>query len=94
MLKRPAWPATPPIRRAVGSCTTPRSIAPPGWSHGQPSGVHVSVGAMRGASDAGGLNIVSRMPSGSKMRVRQNSSSGWPLTRWTISPSRKKLMSL
>ena len=25
---RPACPATPPIRRAVGSCTTPRSIFP------------------------------------------------------------------
>src|SRR4029079_16390582 len=24
VLKRPAWPAMPPMRRAVGSCTTPR----------------------------------------------------------------------
>ena len=27
MVKSPAWPATPPIRRARGSCTTPRT----GW---------------------------------------------------------------
>ena len=40
-----------------------------GPSHGQPNGVHVSVGAMRGRSDAGGRNIVSFMPSGSKIRV-------------------------
>ena len=31
--------------------------------------MHLSVGAMRGSSDAGGRNIVSFMPSGSKIRV-------------------------
>ncbi len=48
VLNTPACPATPPIRRAVGSWTTPRSIVHPGprawpsvWRHG-------SVGAMRG----------------------------------------------
>ena len=40
--------------------------------HGQPNGVHGSVGAIRGSSDAGGLNIVSRMPSGSNTRWRTN----------------------
>ena len=94
MLKRPAWPATPPIRRAVGSWTTPRSIGAPDRSHGQPSGLHASVGAMRGDSDAGGRNVVSLMPSGAKIRSCANASSGSPLTRPTISPSRKKLMSL
>ena len=68
----PAWPATPPIRRAVGSCTTPRSIggagvaAAPG-THGSFGG-HRSVGAIRGTSAAPGRNAVSRMPSGAKMR--------------------------
>ena len=94
MLNSPACPATPSIRRAVGSWTTPRRIAPPGWSQGHPYCVHFSVGAIRGSSAAGGLNIVSRIPSGSKIRARQNWSSVCPLTRWTISPSRKKLMSL
>ena len=53
VLKSPACPATPPMRRAVGSCTTPRSIGGSGPSHGQPSGVHFSVGAMRGRNDRG-----------------------------------------
>ena len=78
VLNRPAWPATPPMRRAVGSCTTPRSIVISGPWHGQPKRVQLSVGAIRGASDAGGLNIVSLMPSGSKMRSRANRSSGMP----------------
>ncbi len=30
VLKRPAWPATPPMRREVGSWTTPRSMTSPG----------------------------------------------------------------
>ena len=37
VVNRPAWPATPPMRRAVGSCTMPRSIAWSGPSHGHPS---------------------------------------------------------
>ena len=36
VLNRPAWPATPPIRRAVGSWTMPRSIDMSGPWHGQP----------------------------------------------------------
>jgi hypothetical protein len=67
VLNNPACPATPPIRRDVGSCTTPRSIVAPGTLHGHASGAHASVGAMRGRIDAGGLNIVSFMPRGSKM---------------------------
>ena len=59
VLKRPACPATPPMRRAVGSCTTPRSVAG-------------CVGAMRPWSARGGLNVVSRMPSGWKTRSRTN----------------------
>ena len=46
VLNSPAWPATPPIRRAVGSWTTPRSIVACGPSQGQPNGVHGSVGAI------------------------------------------------
>ena len=38
-----------------------------GPSHGQPNGVQLSVGAIRGSSDAGGLNIVSFIPSGVKI---------------------------
>ena len=49
VLNTPACPATPPMRRAVGSCTTPRSIVMPGPSHGQPKAVHGCVGAMRGS---------------------------------------------
>ena len=94
VLNSPACPATPSMRRAVGSWTTPRSILRSGPSHGQPYGVQLSVGAIRGDSEAGGLNIVSFIPSGAKMCSCANWSSGWPLTRRTISPSRKKLMSL
>ena len=53
-----------------------------------------AVGAIRGTSAAGGLNIVSRMPSGAKICVFTNSSNGCLLTRATISASSKKLMSL
>ena len=94
VLKRPACPATPPIRRAVGSCTMPRRNGASGPLHGHASGRHRSVGAMRGASDAGGRNIVSFIPSGSKMCAFAYRSSRSPLTRPTMSPSRKKLMSL
>ena len=52
--EQPAWPATPPIRRAVGSCTMPRSIVISGPSHGQPYGVQLSVGAIAGAGAAAG----------------------------------------
>ena len=62
---RPAWPATPPIRLAVGSCTTPRSIGAVG-SHGQDSMSQFWVGAIRDCRDAGGRNPVSRIPSGPK----------------------------
>ena len=89
VLKRPACPATPPIRRAVGSWTVPRSIDMSGPWQGQPSGVQLSVGAIRRRTAAGGRNIVSFMPSGAKMRSCANRSSGAPLTRRTMSPSRK-----
>ena len=92
----PAWPATPPMRRAVGSCTAPRSIAapatPPRHGHSRPA--HASVGAMRPANSAGGRNIVSCIPSGSKMRSAAKRSSGSPLTRSTISPRSMKFRSL
>ena len=67
VLKRPAWPATPPMRRAVGSCTTPRSGSSPGALHGQASRKRQrSVGAMRPRRSMGGRKPVSVMPSGSK----------------------------
>ena len=74
VLNRPAWPATPPMRRAVGSCTTPRSITsmPPrvvASPHGASAALQFCVGAMRPASDAAGLNIVSRIPSGAEDAV-------------------------
>ena len=53
VLNRPACPATPPIRRAVGSWTVPRSICMSAPSHGHPYAVHLWVGAMRARSDAG-----------------------------------------
>ena len=64
----PAWPATPPIRRAVGSCTTPRSgeAEPAACTATGPGSSQRSVGAIRGSSAAGGRNPVSRIPSGSK----------------------------
>ena len=95
VLNRPACPATPPMRRAVGSCTTPRSGAASGRLHGHAScSAQRSVGAMRGSSDFGGRNPVSVIPSGSKTRAFRYASSDWPVTRATMSPSRKKLMSL
>src|ERR1700726_3929834 len=90
VLNKPACPATPPIRRAVGSCTTPRSIvrleasAPVAAPHvSAADDVHHSVGANRGSSDAGGLNIVSDMPSGLNRRVETNRSNGILETRAT-----------
>ncbi len=67
----PACPATPPIRRAVGSWTTPRRNGASGWLHGHASGRQRWVGAMRALSDAGGRNIVSAIPSGSKTWLRR-----------------------
>ena len=66
VLKSPAWPATPPMRRAVGSWTMPRRNVVPGLSHGHASGAHRSVGAIRGFKASGGRNIVSVIPKGSK----------------------------
>jgi hypothetical protein len=40
----------------------------------------------------GGLNVVSAMPRGLKMRSETKRSNGMPLTRATISASRKKLI--
>ena len=68
VLKSPACPATPPIRRAVGSCTMPLNIRMSGPWHGHPSGVQFSVGAILDVIDGGGMNAVSFMPSGSKIR--------------------------
>ena len=56
-----------------------------GPPQGQPYGVHCSVGAIRGRRDSGGLNIVSRMPSGLKSRVSMNTSNGIPDTTSMIS---------
>ena len=67
VLKRPACPATPAMRRAVGSWTTPRSICMSGPWQGHPYGVHFSVGAIRARNESGGVKLVSFIPSGSKM---------------------------
>ena len=81
VLNSPACPATPPIRRAVGSCTTPRSIGCPAHRTASRAACTSRSARSAAASDAGGRNIVSLMPSGSKIRVCANSSSGSPLTR-------------
>ena len=95
VLNRPACPATPPMRRAVGSCTTPRNGAASGRLHGHAScSAHRSVGAIRGTIALAGRNPVSRMPSGPNTTRFRYTSSASPVTRATISPSRKKLMSL
>jgi hypothetical protein len=65
------------MRRAVGSWTTPRIISVPA----QPGPAHGSVGAMRGSRDAGGLKLVSRIPSGAKTRSAAKRSRLRPLTR-------------
>ena len=93
VLKSPACPATPPIRLAVGSWTTPRSIGAPGVLQGQASGWQASVGAMRSRSDSGGRNIVSCIPSGPNARAFRNASSVCFETISTMWPSRKKPMS-
>ena len=82
------------MRRAVGSCTRPRSMTAPGPPQGQPKGAHGSVGAMRGASAAGGLNVVSAIARGPKIRSCANRSRDSPLTRRTISPNSMKFRSL
>ena len=64
-------------------------VDPDGPDEGGTLYVHGSVGATRAVSEAGGLNIVSRMPSGPKMRVRTNSSKLVFDTRETMSASRK-----
>jgi hypothetical protein len=85
--KTPAWPATPPIRRAVGSCTRPRNMTPSVPRHDASPAAQGSVGAMRGINEAGGRNVVAAMPSGVKIRSRTNASRGRLLTRLTMSPS-------
>ena len=56
--KRPACPATPPIRRAVGSWTTPRSGGASGVLHGHAAIVSQrSVGAIRVRFAAGGIEL-------------------------------------
>jgi hypothetical protein len=45
----------------MSAASTPLTAGP--WQ-GQPNGVHDSVGAILGSNAAGGLNIVSRIPSG------------------------------
>ena len=65
VLKSPACPATPSMRRAVGSCTTPRRNVDP--EHGHASIPQASVGAIRGRHASGGRNVVSCIPSGSKI---------------------------
>lgn len=62
VVKRPAWPVTPPILREVGSCTTPRSTASPTFS----------VGATRGWRAGAGVKEVSFMPRGPKISVAVN----------------------
>ena len=58
----------PTIHRAGAiESDSERSIEVGGSWQGHPSGVHASVGAMRDESDAEGRNIVSFIPSGSKI---------------------------
>ena len=80
----PAWPATPPILYARGSCTSPRIQCPS----------RISVGAARTRSSSGGRKEVSVICSGSKMLRRANAARSYPLTRRTISPSTMKPTSL
>ena len=92
VLNRPAWPATPPMRLAVGSCTTPRSI-----SSRRPAArprerrTRLRWARSSDAATAGGRNVVSRMPSGSKMCVRANASSRSPLMRATSLPEQEEV---
>src|SRR5579863_10013868 len=82
---RPALPATPPIRRAVGSWTTPRNIL---------SCSSYCVGAIFGNQDAGGRKRVWVIANGEKMFFWQYSFSGIPDTRSTSAPRTMKLTSL
>src|SRR5262249_37219951 len=82
---KPACPATPPMRRAVGSCTTPRSIR---------FCSSYSVGAMRRLHCGGGRNRVSPIPSGWKTNAFAYLSSGILATRSTRNPRTSKLISL
>ena len=68
VLNSPAWPATPPIRRAVGSCTTPRSICGV-RAIARPAERRAASRSARCApqSDAGGRNSCPSCPSGSKI---------------------------
>ena len=60
--KTPACPATPPMRRALGSCTTPRSILPCS---------SYSVGAILGRQAAGGRKRVCVICNGVKIFLAQ-----------------------
>ncbi len=93
VLNSPACPATPSIRRAVGSWTTPRSIGTPGLLHGHASGSQASVGAMRPRMAASGRNVVSFIPSGLKTFDVRNVFSGCFATFSAMWPRRKKPMS-
>src|SRR5579863_9277692 len=81
----PACPATPPIRRTVGSWTTPRNIL---------SCSSYCVGAIFGNQDAGGRKRVWVIANGEKMFFWQYSFSGIPDTRSTSAPRTMKLTSL
>src|ERR1022692_1812130 len=81
----PACPATPPMRRAVGSCTIPRSIL---------SRSSYCVGAIFGNQAAGGRNRVCVIIRGAKIFFWQYASSDIPDTRSTNAPSTMKLTSL
>src|SRR5262249_59931476 len=68
LLNSPAWPATPSMRRAVGSWTTPRrnGLEPAreaaAGAHGHAMSPHRTVGAMRALSDAGGREVLYFIP--------------------------------
>ena len=95
VLNSPAWPATPPIRRAVGSWTTPRSICV-ARPLARPAERRAALGRRdprAAATRAAGTSCPS-CRAARRSCCFANSSSGSPLTRRTMSPSRKKLMSL
>ena len=81
----PAFPATPCMRRAVGSCTTPRNM----WFCSS-----YCVGAIRVCQESGGWKRVSVIFNGVKMFFAAYWSSGIPDTRSTSAPSTMKLISL
>src|SRR5580692_8949371 len=82
---RPACPATPPMRRAVGSCTIPRNIF---------SCSSYCVGAVFENQAAGGRKRVCAICKGVKIFFWQYSSSDSPDTRSTNAPRTMKLTSL